>query len=102
MKHFRFGTTPNQYGFRTPLLVISPYVINAVDHTERSQASIVRFIESVFGLPSLGVLDSQTDDLSTMFNFSGLPRPLSRIGAPVSPARFRGAETQAPERDTDD
>jgi len=82
--------------------VISPYVINAVDHTERSQASIVRFIESVFGLPSLGVLDSQTDDLSTMFNFSGLPRPLSRVEPRVSPARFRGAETQAPERDTDD
>jgi phospholipase C len=89
---FRYGFSANSYGFRTPLLVISPYVVKRVDHTPRSQASIIRFIESVFGLPSLGVLDAQTDDLSTMFNFSQSPNAYRQIGGSPATERFRGAD----------
>lgn len=68
---------PNEYGFRVPLLVISPWVTTAgeVDHTARSGAAIIHYIESTFSLGSLGTLDSLTDDMSSMFNYSRSPLP---------------------------
>ena len=99
---FKYGLSANSYGFRTPLLVISPYVIKRVDHTARSQASIIRFIESVFGLPSLGVLDAQTDDLSTMFDFSQPPHVYQEIGGSVATQRFRGADVYPLHADPDE
>ena len=66
---------PYEYGFRVPLVAISPYVIpHRVDHTERSYVAILRFIETTFGLPSLGSLDAlEPDDLTSMFDFSERP-----------------------------
>ena len=62
----------DSYGFRTPLLIVSAYdaAPGVVDHTRRSQASILTAIETVFGLPTLGQLDAQSDDLSADFDFS--------------------------------
>jgi phospholipase C len=67
----------DSYGFRTPLLIVSAYpkAAGAVDHTKRSQASVVTAIESVFGLNSLGQLDALSDDLSADFNFNAAPEP---------------------------
>jgi phospholipase C len=75
----------NSLSFRTPLLIISPFPATpgAVDHTRRNQGSILTAIESVFGLPSLGQLDSQTDDLHKVFNFAQKPVP---YGAPLPSA----------------
>ena len=40
-------------GFRVPLLVISPYAKqNYVSHVQYETASILRFAEDLFGLPS--------------------------------------------------
>ena len=40
-----FPALPLGFGFRVPFLVISPYAkANYVDHTELTQASVVRFI----------------------------------------------------------
>jgi phospholipase C len=75
---------PYQSSFRVPLLVISPYVIaHNVDHNTRTFDSIVTYIESTFGLPSLGMADQNTDDLSSMFNYSQSPlqfMPMSSNG----------------------
>ncbi len=66
--------SPNEWGMRVPLIVISPYAKPGyVDKTPRSQASILHFIETVYGLPSLGTQDAQTDDLTALFNFNGPP-----------------------------
>ena len=71
-------------GFRVPLIVVSPYVIGGVDHTTRTTVSVVTFLERVYGLPSLGVLDAQTDDLFGMFTFgTGGPRRAHRRFQPV-------------------
>jgi len=74
----------DQLGFRTPLLVVSAYPASAgkPDHTVRNQASIMTAIESIFGLPSLGQLDTITDDLSKDFNFK---KPVA-YGAPLPSA----------------
>jgi phospholipase C len=65
---------PYEYGYRVPLMAIGPYAKRGfVDHTQRNFTAIVHFIERVFGLPSLGQLDAQTDDLFGMFNFANGP-----------------------------
>jgi phospholipase C len=79
------GCNPSQpygYGFRLPALLISPYakqgyVMKGVAH----QASIARFIETIFGLPSLNSLDPaaqdgpDTNDLLDAIDFSQAPQP---------------------------
>jgi phospholipase C len=71
---------PYEYGLRVPLIAIGPFAkSNFVDHTQRDFAAVPHFIEDVYGLSSLGQLDSQTDDLFTLFNFSGEPRKFTRI-----------------------
>ena len=59
-----------------PLIAIGAYVKPAyISSTPRDSTSIVHFIEDNFGLPSLGKLDQQTDDLSELFDFSQNPNP---------------------------
>src|SRR5207247_7086279 len=42
------------YGFRVPLIVISPYARhNFIDHTQADHASVLKFIETNYGLPPL-------------------------------------------------
>jgi phospholipase C len=58
-------------GFRVPLLVVSPYVKPGyISHNEHEIASTVKFIEEVFGLPTLGLADERAGSLDDMFNFS--------------------------------
>ncbi len=65
---------PYEYGYRVPLLAIGPFArTHYVDHTQRNFTSIVHFIESVYGLPSLHELDAQTDDLFPLFDFTSPP-----------------------------
>jgi phospholipase C len=77
-----FGGNPDpyEYGFRVPLLAVGSMAkAGYVDHTQRSAAAILHFIEDVFGLPSLGELDAQTDDLFPMFAFGQKPRAFKPI-----------------------
>ncbi|HJT57435.1 MAG TPA: alkaline phosphatase family protein, partial [Ktedonobacteraceae bacterium] len=65
-----------EYGFRAPLLVISPYAKpHYIDNTFYSFPSILKFAETVLSLPSLGGLDQQANDLVHVFNFSQSPLP---------------------------
>jgi phospholipase C len=67
-------TDPYEYGFRVPLVVVSPYVnAHMIDHTQRTFDSIMAYIETTFNLGNLGMQDTTTDDLSDMFNYSQAP-----------------------------
>ena len=58
------------YGFRVPLLVLSPQVRQGyIDHTFSSHSSILAFIESVFTLPCIA-RDCQAENLLEVFNLS--------------------------------
>jgi phospholipase C len=71
---------PYEYGYRVPLLAIGPYARrHLVDHTRRNFTSVVHFIEDVYGLPSLHELDSQTDDLFSLFDFTSPAATLAPI-----------------------
>jgi phospholipase C len=60
------------YGPRQPLLVISPWTkTNSVDNTLTNQASITKFVEDNWRLPSIsGSADASSGSLDTMFDFS--------------------------------
>jgi phospholipase C len=60
-----------EYGFRVPLLVISPYAKTGyVSHVTHDFGSLLRFTEATFRLPTLGYADSRADDLADCFDFS--------------------------------
>ena len=77
----RTNKDPYEYGYRVPMLVISPYAkAGYVSHKFRSTAAILDFIEHSFGVAegSLGTLDArpENDDLyADMFDFTQSPLP---------------------------
>jgi phospholipase C len=89
------------YGFRVPLIVVSPYAKSAyVSHTQHDFGSILKFVEVTFGLPSLGYADVAADDLSDCFNFSQTPLQFQRISAPLNAEHF--LTDRRPPTDPDD
>lgn len=78
-----------EYGFRVPLIVVSPYAKPAhISHVTHDFGSVLKFIEEVFYLPSLGYADAPADDLSDCFNFSQKPIPFQTIAAPLQEEYF--------------
>lgn len=74
-----------EYGFRVPLIVVSPCAKPAyVSHVTRDFGSILKFIEEVYGLPSLGYADARANDLTDCFDFNQTPVSFTSI-----PARFQ-------------
>jgi phospholipase C len=74
---------PNEWGFRVPLMVISPWVTKrgyiSTTSVPRSQGAILNLVESVFSLPPHALqgddLANQSDDLGDMFNFNNEALP---------------------------
>jgi len=63
-------------GFRVPTLVISPWARpHFIDHTEYEFASMLRFAEVNFKLPTLGVRDVKANDMMNSFDFRQTPQP---------------------------
>jgi phospholipase C len=89
------------YGFRVPLIVVSPYAkAQYISHAQHDFGSILKFIESTFGLPSLGYADAVADDLSDCFNYSQTPIKFQTIQTPVKAQYFLNRHT--PPKDPDD
>ncbi len=64
------------YGPRVPLLVISPYARGGfIFHETSDFSSVLRFIEEVNHLPSLGRRDADANDLLDAFDFHQDPIP---------------------------
>jgi phospholipase C len=58
-------------GFRVPLLVISPWVKpHHVSHVNREFTSILKFIETRYGLKPLTRRDAEADDMLEFFDFT--------------------------------
>src|SRR5262249_7303885 len=58
-------------GFRVPVIVISPWSKkNFVSHVNRTHSSILKLIETRFGVHSLTARDAAADDMSEFFDFS--------------------------------
>lgn len=77
------------YGFRVPLIVISPYAKPGyISHVNHDFGSILKFIEEIYGLPSLGYADMLADDLSDCFDFDQSAVSFHTIAAPLSAEHF--------------
>ena len=73
-------TPPHQdlYGLgpRVPAIVISPWARRGfVDDTTYEFASVLRFIETIFDLPSLTTRDATSADMLAAFDFDQPPQP---------------------------
>jgi len=89
------------YGFRVPLIVVSPYAkAGYISHVTHDFGSILKFIEEVFGLSTLGYADARADDLSDCFNFNQTPLQFQTIEAPWSKEHF--LNDRRPPADPDD
>ncbi len=75
-------------GFRVPMLIVSPYVKAHVDHTVYELGSILRFIEDVWDLGSLGRNDAHSTSIGDAFDFTMSPRKFHKIAAKYSRAYF--------------
>ncbi|MFZ0815982.1 MAG: alkaline phosphatase family protein [Candidatus Sulfotelmatobacter sp.] len=90
------------YGFRVPMIVISPYAKTAyISHVTHDFGSVLKFIETTFNLPSLGYADAPADNLSDIFNFSQTPTAFQTIAAPPDDAACRSDTTPATDPDDD-
>jgi phospholipase C len=85
----------DEYGFglRVPLLIISPYPkgrgTGYVSHTTYEFSSILKFIETVYGLAPLTERDAQASDMTDSFAFAQKamdPFPLPLRACPVASA----------------
>ncbi len=90
------------YGFRVPLIVVSPYVkAKYVSHTQHDFGSILKFVEATFGLPSLGYADSVADDFSDCFDFNQTPLQFQTIPAALDAQFFLNDKTPPEPPDND-
>jgi phospholipase C len=77
------------YGFRVPLIVVSPYAKTAyISHVTHDFGSILKFIETTFKLPSLGYADGPADNLADCFNLTQAPTTFHTIPTALSGAFF--------------
>jgi phospholipase C len=87
------------YGFRIPLIIISPYAKPAyVSHVTHDFGSVLHFVEITFHLPSLGYADA--DDFSECFNLTQRPLSFQTISAQLKAAYF--INDKRPPTDPDD
>jgi len=62
---------------------VSPYAkLKYVSHVQHQQSSILHFIETNFGLGTLGYADDRADNLADCFNFLQSPTPYAYIPTP--------------------
>lgn len=99
-----------EYGFRVPLVVISPYAkAGYISHTVYDFGSILKFVEATFGLPNIAPgaatpyadTFTATGDLSDCFNFAQTPLTFQTIPAALDAAHFLNDKTPALDPDDD-
>lgn len=90
-----------ELGFRVPLIVVSPYAKSGyVSHEQHEFGSILKFVEEVFRVKSLGTTDLRSDDLSDCFDFSQSPRKFKRIPGALD-ARYLANHAESSEEPGD-
>jgi phospholipase C len=66
---------PYGFGFRVPALVISPWSLQQVIHTQFDHTSPLKLVETKFGLSPLTSRDGSSNTMLQCFNFSQTPLP---------------------------
>ena len=96
-------TNSYEYGFRVPLIVVSPYAKPAyVSHVTHDFGSILKFIEEIFQVSELGYADTPADDLSDCFDLQQTPIVFQPFAAPLNAAFFLNDKRPPQGPDNDD
>ena len=83
--HPEFDGQQFRYGSRVPCLVISPYARKGyVSQTQRSHISLVKFCQSLFGIPSINPRLDTADDMSDCFDPTQAPLGPPKLPAPTA------------------
>jgi phospholipase C len=104
---FQSGANQRDYqlGFRVPLLVVSAYspTTGYISNDKCDFGSILKGIEGIFGLGSLGFADERaTNDLHEFFDFHRAPTGYKTIPAPLAATFFTDTiTTEVEPPDTD-
>lgn len=86
-------TSTGRDGFRVPFLVLSPWTpAGKVCSQTLDPASVLRFIDQNWELPSLNARVANATDLSCFFDFGAPPRSPLLLSSPIS---FPGAQSLA-------
>jgi phospholipase C len=90
----------DRYGFRVPLIVVSPYVVTPgyVSHRVTDHASIIRFVQAWKNLGALTGRDANAWPLLDIFNFAQTPTPAPDISQHTPPAVDAVREASCPEK----
>ena len=85
-----------ELGFRVPLLLISPYVVQPgyVSHVQHEFGSILHFTEETFGTKNLGTTDATADDLQDSFDYTQPARSFTPISAPAFTPASNGSRLE--------
>jgi phospholipase C len=82
-------------GFRVPMMIVSPYARRTnpsqpgyVSHTQYEFGSILKFMEEVWGLGTLGTTDQRANSIIDCFNFAQPPHAFAAIRAKYSRSYF--------------
>jgi phospholipase C len=76
-------------GFRVPMIVVSPYARPAyISHTHYEFGSILKFVESVYGLASLGTTDVRAASMMDCFDFKQKPIPFTVVPSAFGISHF--------------
>ena len=91
----------DQYGFRVPAVIISPYSRpDYVSHVVHDHTSVMKLIETKWNLPALTFRDANADNLFDALDFANppafaeppkLPPPALGLNGPLPPAACGGA-----------
>jgi phospholipase C len=77
------------YGFRVPLIVVSPYAkAGYISHVTHDFGSILKFVETMFTLPTLGYADLAADNLGDCFDLTQSPLTFNQVPAALPAAYF--------------
>jgi phospholipase C len=89
-------------GIRVPLIVVSPFAKRGyVSHVQYEFGSILKFVESTYGLAPLAASDTRANALDDCFDFKQAPRSFESVATRRSPADFLSASPsdRAPDSD---
>jgi phospholipase C len=77
-------------GFRLPMLVVSAYAkAGYVDHTHYEHGSILKFVEQLFGLPTLAKSDARATAPYNAFDFTKPPRSFQTVPSDYNEEFFK-------------
>ena len=77
------GNTDGRLGFRTPLLVVSPFARGGyVAHDVYDHTSILKMVEERWGLAPLGARDASANSLANLLDFTRRPRTAPQYPVP--------------------